>query len=55
MVEFTFVGIVKKLSIPKSNISNTMKIDTNTMRFIKVHLKNPQEKIIVKVSNKALR
>lgn len=55
MVEFIFVDIVKKLSILKSNISSTMKTDMSIMRFIKGHLKNQQEKIIVKVPKKILR
>ena len=55
MVEFTFVDIVKKLSILKSNILSTIKTGMNIMSSIKDHPKslikgrNPIKKINSKV------
>jgi len=61
MVEFIFVDIVKRLSIPRSNILSTMKTGMNIMRFTKDRPKNlkkvsnPQEKTNTKVQKKILR
>lgn len=61
MVEFTFVDIVKRLSISKSNILSTIKTDMNIMSSIKdrpknlIKDKNPIQKINSKVQKKILR
>jgi hypothetical protein len=58
MVAYIFVDIVKKQYIAKYNILSTIKININTMRFIKIPQKNlikgkkSQSKINSKILNK---